>query len=310
MSKTKLLFDLIVYANAKRNFTAQQVADEFNLSVRTAHRYLLELSDMGVPIYTEQGRNGGYRTLDSRTLPPLFFNEDEAFSIFFAFRSLGYYESLPFKVDIDSVSRKLYAHFPEDRKEKIDRLETVLLFWNQKRSVNSNHLQKIIEASLEEYTASMTYQSASENKTKKINPLGIYASNGFWYMTAYDLEYKSIRVFRVDRILEFETTKRTLKRETTMLDWLTDYTIEKPVQIHVKLTREGIRQCKSEPWIEPNITTTNDKNGFVLMEIDQSDLNFVSDFFFNLGTDAEVIKPDYTINYIKDRARNLLKHYS
>lgn len=57
MSKTKLLFDLIMYVNAKRSFTAEDVAHEFNVSVRTAHRYLMELSEIGVPLYTEPGRN-------------------------------------------------------------------------------------------------------------------------------------------------------------------------------------------------------------------------------------------------------------
>ncbi|WP_372633929.1 helix-turn-helix transcriptional regulator [Cohnella sp.] len=73
MSKARLLFDLIMYVNTKRSFTAQDVAYEFNISLRTAHRYLLELSDLGIPIYTEQGRKGGYRTLKNRTLPPHYF---------------------------------------------------------------------------------------------------------------------------------------------------------------------------------------------------------------------------------------------
>lgn len=310
MSKTKLLFDLIVYANAKRNFTAQQVADEFNISVRTAHRYLLELSDMGVPIYTEQGRNGGYRTLESRTLPPVLFNEDEAFSIFFAFKSLDYYGSLPFKVNIESVSRKLYASFPEDKKGKIDRLESVLLFWNQKRSDNSYLLQKIIEASLEDYIVTMNYQSASKDKMKEIKPLGVYASNGFWYMPAFDFEHDMIRVFRVDRILDIEITKRLFKLETNLQSWLDDYSIDKSVKLYVKLTKKGIRQCRSEPWIEPSIVVTDDQCGYVSMEIDESELTFISDFFFNLGIDAEVIEPSYTINYIKERAEKLINHYS
>ncbi|GEC88372.1 helix-turn-helix transcriptional regulator [Brevibacillus brevis] len=91
MSKAKLLFDLIMYVNASRRFTAQDVAHEFNVSVRTAHRYLTELSEMGVPLYTEPGRSGGYRVLDNRILPPILLNENEAFSIFFSFQSLKYY---------------------------------------------------------------------------------------------------------------------------------------------------------------------------------------------------------------------------
>ena len=42
MSKTKLLFDLIMYVNSRRSFTAEDVAHEFHFSIRTAHRYLAE----------------------------------------------------------------------------------------------------------------------------------------------------------------------------------------------------------------------------------------------------------------------------
>lgn len=82
MSKTKLLFNLIMYVNAMRNFTVEDAAHEFHVSVRTSHRYLMELSEMGVPLYTESGRNGGNRMLDNRALPPIIFNENEAFVIF------------------------------------------------------------------------------------------------------------------------------------------------------------------------------------------------------------------------------------
>ena len=72
LSKTKLLFDLILYVNTKRIFTAQDVAQELDISTRTAHRYLMDLSEMGVPLYTEPGRNGGYRILNNRLLPLLY----------------------------------------------------------------------------------------------------------------------------------------------------------------------------------------------------------------------------------------------
>ncbi|PAD69649.1 DNA-binding transcriptional regulator [Bacillus sp. 7586-K] len=309
MSKAKKLFDLIMYVNTKRSFTAQDVAYEFNISVRTAHRYLAELSDMGIPIYTEHGRNGGYRTLTNRTLPPIIFEENEAFAIFFAFRLLNYYESLPFKINIDSVSRKLYASIPDDTKTKIDRLKSVLLFWNQKKSVPSPYLKEIIEASIENHIVLIEYQSKSENKMKEVKPIGIYATNGFWYMPAYDMEYKMIRLFRVDRILSLEDTKRVFNVATDLENWLTNHAVKKPVRLYVKLTREGIRQCRSESWLEPEIVSTEDENGYIDMDVDLSDIPFISEYFFRLSTDAKVIEPNEVIDYIKQRARNLISHY-
>lgn len=309
MSKTKLLFDLIMYVNTKRSFTAQDVAYEFNVSLRTAHRYLMELGEMGIPIYTEQGRNGGYRTLKSRTLPPILFDEDEAFAIFFAFRSLNYFQSLPFSINIDSVSRKLYTSLPDDTKSKIDRLESVLLFWSKKRSVPSPYLKEIIEASIEDHIVIIRYHSKTEDKVKEVKPIGVYADNGFWYMPAFDMERKSIRLFRIDRILSFEDSKRVFNVTTDLENWLTNHVVKTPVRLHVKLTREGLRQCRSEPWLERDIVSSENGNGYVDMEVDLSEIPFISEYFFRLGTDAKVIEPNEVIDYIKQQTRQLLNHY-
>lgn len=309
MSKTKLLFDLIMYVNTKRSFTAQDVAYEFNVSLRTAHRYLMELSEMGIPIYTEQGRNGGYRTLKSRTLPPILFDEEEAFAIFFAFQSLKYFQSLPFSINIDSVSRKLYSSLPEDIKSKIDRLESVLIFWSKKRSAPSPYLKEIIEASIKDHMVIIEYYSKTENKVKEVKPIGAYAADGFWYMPAFDMEHKTIRLFRVDRILSFEDTKRVFNVMTDLENWLTNHVVKTPVRLHVKLTREGMRQCQNEPWLEPNIISSEDGNGYVDMKVDQSEIPFISEYFFRLGVNAKVMEPNEVIDYIKQQTLQLLNHY-
>ncbi|CCF13064.1 HTH domain protein [Brevibacillus laterosporus GI-9] len=54
MSKANRLLDILMFVTTKRKFTAQELADEFNISVRTIHRYLLDLSDMGLSIYAEK----------------------------------------------------------------------------------------------------------------------------------------------------------------------------------------------------------------------------------------------------------------
>lgn len=309
MSKAKLLFDLIVYVNSKRSFTAQDVAYEFDISVRTAHRYLMELGEMGISIYTEQGRNGGYRTLKNRTLPPILFDEEEAFAIFFVFRSLNYFQSLPFNINIASVSRKLYASLPDDTKSKIDRLESVLLFWSKRRNVPSRYLKEIIEASIEDHIVIIKYQSKTEDKVKEVKPIGIYAADGFWYMPAFDMGHKTIRLFRVDRILSFKDSKKVFSVATNLENWLTSHAVKEPVRLYVKLTREGLRQCRSEPWLEPDVVSTEYGNGYVDMEVDRSEIPFISEYFFHLGTDAKVIEPNEVIDYIKQQTLHLINHY-
>jgi len=313
MSKTKLLFDLIMYVNSRRSFTAEDVAHEFHFSIRTAHRYLAELSEMGVPLYTEPGRNGGYRILNNRVLPPILFNENEAFAIFFAFQSLKYYKSLPFEIDIKSVSRKLYAYLPSDSRNKIDRLGSVLSFWNKKRGVSSPFLKEIINAALENSILEIQYQSKHKNTSREISPVGVYAYDGFWYMPAIDLSRDEIRVFRLDRILELKNTKKKHDPGINLDSWLENQTTQEPkepVHLYVELTREGIRKCISQPWLESHVKVTAEDHGYVDMNINKDEIEFVSAFFLQLGTNAKVIQPQEVIDNIFKQLHDTMRHYS
>lgn len=310
MSKAKQIFDLIMYVNTKRNFTAQDVAYEFNISVRTAHRYLMELSELGVPLYTEQGRSGGYRVLKNRILPPVIFDENEALAIFFAFQSLKYYKSLPFDTNINSVSRKLLASVPQDARNKINRLESVLSFWNPERTIISPFLKDIIDASIENNILIIKYRSKSTDKTREVKPIGTYAYDGLWYMPALDTQNNKVQLFRVDRILSLENSNKVLNFEMNLADWFNSYSsIKTPIRLYATLTREGIRQCQSKAWLQPHIVIADTENGYIDTIIDESEIEFVSNYFFELGTFAKVIEPQQIINNIKKKAHDMANHY-
>lgn len=313
MSKAKLLFDLIMYVNAKRQFTAQDVAYEFNVSLRTAHRYLSEIEGLGVPLYTEPGRNGGFRLLNNRVLPPILFNENEAFSIFFAFQSQKYYHSLPFDIDMTSVSNKLYSILPLDTRKKIDHLDEVLAYWNQKRSVPSHYLKEIIETAIEKQVVQIEYMSKSGNSLREVAPIGIYAYDGFWYMPAFDIANTKVKLFRTDRIIKLKRLERIYSPNMTLNEWLLSHTEQEPkvpIRLYVELTKEGLRQCRSIPWLEPYAVMKNQNQGYIDTVIDQTEIEFVSHYFFQLGTEAKVIEPQEIVSRICELSQKLLNHYT
>ncbi|AYB46633.1 helix-turn-helix transcriptional regulator [Paenibacillus lautus] len=309
MSKAKQLMDVMMYVNAKRNFTAQEVADEFGVSVRTAHRYLTEISDMGVPLYTEQGRHGGYRTLKTRVLPPILFDEDEVFAIFFAFQALKRYTSLPFELNIDSASRKLLAGFPEDTKMMIDRLESVLTFWSPSRTAGSPYLKDVIEAALHQRVVWIRYRSKSGTGEREVLPLGVYAQDGLWYMPAVEDGKGEVRVFRMDRMETLTLTDSTYEPDISMQEWLDAYPVREPVRLYAELTREGARQCESIPWLENEVVMQDEHRGIVDTIVDRNDLEYVAQVFLRLGLEAKVIEPPEIVDNLREKARLLSLHY-
>lgn len=312
MSKAQKLFDLIAYVNTKRQFTASEVARDFDISVRTAHRYLLELDGMGVPLYTEQGKNGGYRLLSGRMLPPIIFNEDEALAIFFAFQSLQYYKSLPFEVDITSASRKLFLGLPQDVKPQVESLKSTLVFWHRKRECETPLLKNLLQKSIQRTTVKIKYQSKKETTERTIFPIGVYSNDGIWYLPAYDYQKQGIRLFRADRVIDIEDAEGDFETvSTTLMDILYDYKIKNPLHLYVELSSKGVIRCRDNPYFETNVQhNSNGIGGYIDTVIDKSDLEFTGQFFMSLGQDAKVIEPEEMKEYILSFAKNLLEHYT
>lgn len=311
LSKAKRLLDILIFASAKKAFTAQEIADEFNISVRTVHRYILDLSDMGLPIYAEQGRNGGYKVLTNRVIPPILFTEEEAVSIFFAFQSLSYYRDLPFNTEINSVTHKLYSSLQHDAKAKVDKIRSYIAFWNPKRTIETPLLNEVLTAAIENKNLHFQYESKSRIKTKHVHPIGVYAHDGLWYLPAYDFNVEKTLLYRVDRILSILSTEENEDTFMNLEEWFASnsHVVHNPTQLHVLLSTEGVRQCKSVPYLEEFVVTNENGTGYIHSTIDKREINFITPLFYRLGKDAKVLEPIELIDGLRMRAKEVLHMY-
>ncbi|WP_144502340.1 helix-turn-helix transcriptional regulator [Bacillus thuringiensis] len=311
LSKAKRLLDILIFASAKKAFTAQEIADEFNISVRTVHRYILDLSDMGLPIYAEQGRNGGYKVLTNRVIPPILFTEEEAVSIFFAFQSLSYYRDLPFNTEINSVTHKLYSSLQHDAKAKVDKIRSYIAFWNPKRTIDTPLLNEVLTAAIENKNLHFQYESKTGIKTKHVHPIGVYAHDGLWYLPSYDYDRKKVLLYRIDRILSILSTKENEDTFMNLEEWFSSNSnvVHIPTQLHVLLSTEGVRQCKSVPYLEEFVVTNENETGYIHSTIDKGEINFITPLFYRLGKDAKVLEPIELIDGLRMRAKEVLHMY-
>ena len=75
------LLTLITLLQRFPNQKAPDLAGQLGISVRSLHRYMEKLDEMGIPIYSERGRYGGFSLMRGYKLPPLVFTADEAVAI-------------------------------------------------------------------------------------------------------------------------------------------------------------------------------------------------------------------------------------
>ncbi|MES9757388.1 YafY family protein [Priestia megaterium] len=310
MAKSRRLVDMLMFINTKRTFTAKELAEEFGLSVRTVQRYLLDLSELGLPLYSEKGRSGGYRVLKNRILPPILFTEEEAISIFFAYQALQYYHDLPFDAEIHAALQKFYVYLSEETKKKVDKMSAHIAFWNPKRNLDTPYLKELLEASLAGKYVEFLYDSQTGQTRKQVKPLGIYAHNGLWYCPAYSCDKQKVLLFRADRIHSLKVLEKDENMSLTLKEWLeTEPVNSQPISLKVTLTHEGVRQCKGVPWLENHVKMARDGNGYIDTITDGNELNYMASFFYTLGAHAFIEEPQELIEKICYHAEETLRHY-
>jgi len=313
MQKSQRLIQLIMMINAKKSFTVRELADEFGLSTRTITRDLQELSELGIPIYSIQGRGGGYKLLQERMLPPISLSESEAIAMFFACQSLDYFSSLPFGEGAESALQKFYHYLPGDIKEQIDRLKGRIMLWSPYRAMAPGILQTLMQAIMMGGVVTIEYNSSSGAAKRDIQPIGLYTSSGYWYCPAYCFEREDIRQFRADRILSVSHNE-----SVPSLDKIQKMTLmNKPEKghqdqtvLHIEITKKGVWLLESNPRFAPSIQRNEDGSGMAAVQIATEDLHFYVDLIWNLGSEVKIKGPVEAITYIQEKTETMRLLYS
>lgn len=315
-TKSQRLMELLLTVNRRKKFTVKELATQFGVSSRTILRDLQELSELGVPLYSEVGPHGGYQVLSERVLPPIAFTEGEAVAIFFASHALRHYSALPFEAETDSLLTKFYAYLPTDVKDRIDEMKNRVNFRIPPRDHKPAHLRLLLDAAITGQTLRIEYESRSGSSIRDIRPLGIYAERGFWYCPAYCFLRDDIRLFRVDYMRRAEPAEHAAPVPDDISDlhlhnWDARYEdTTEYIAIHATLTRTGVRRCEAELWRRPEITVHPDGSGEINGKIPAGELSFFADFFIGLGQDAVVKSPEPLVQLIKERLNATLAHYA
>jgi predicted DNA-binding transcriptional regulator YafY len=208
MNRTDRLYALVeeLRGRAPRLMRACELAEHFEISVRTVERDLAALQQAGVPIWTQPGPGGGYAVDPRTTLPPLNFSPAEATAVAAA---LAANRSMPFAEAGRSALRKLVAAMSNQQRDAASQLASrVRFFGSGVPDPDLREVTRAVEEALLAGTAlDIDYQDREGEVTNRvIEPVGLLASRKGWYLTAWCRLRSAGRAFRLDRIIAARPT--------------------------------------------------------------------------------------------------------
>lgn len=317
MSKAKRLVELIMVVNSKKRFNVQELADEFNVSYRTILRDLQELSEIGMPLYSEVGPSGGYGLLKERILPPISFTESEAISIFFVAQSLKSYKNLPFENESKSALKKFYHYLPDEVKKTIDQLNKRLSFLSDSKNLEVPYLKDIFTASVEQKVITVEYDSEKSLSKRDIQPIGVYTVKGLWFAPAYCFESRGFRLFRIDRIknifIEEIKAEKIDFENFTLTDWFNqnkhDFKTNNQIDLVVNLSKKAIKKCEIDMWVSANTTLNKDGSGTFKMKVAEEYISWTVNYFIGCGKEAVIKEPASVREMMKKELEKMIAFY-
>lgn len=206
---------ILTQLQSKPIVRAQDLAEKFDVSIRTIYRDVKTLENAGIPIVGEAGN--GYSLMDGYKLPPIMFTKEEVLSFItaeklmqkFSHQSLGsHYQAAMEKVR--SVLRNSDKNLIQNIEKQID----VFSFHTDSGDSLKNVIPIILESIADKTQLNIRYQTVDgriDNRT--IETVGMFFEFNFWYIMAFCTLRKDFRQFRIDRILEISKTLNPFLQE-------------------------------------------------------------------------------------------------
>jgi predicted DNA-binding transcriptional regulator YafY len=211
MRADRLVAALLVL-QARGRVTAAQLADELEVSVKTARRDLEALSMAGIPVYPQAGRNGGWQLLGGSRTDLSGLTENEARTLFLVAGPAS--TATP---EAKAALRKLVQALPETFRADAEAAasSTVLdpASWGSEAAHPPAFLAELRHAVVAGRQVRLGYSDRTRAETTRtVHPLGVVEKASTWYLVADTAN--GLRTFRVNRVRSVEITGDAVVRPT------------------------------------------------------------------------------------------------
>jgi len=309
--KLDRLVSIIVLLLRKGKVQAKELAQLFEVSVRTIYRDIEAINLAGIPIVTYQGSNGGISIAEGYRLDKSVLTEDEMSAVVSALKGIS--ATIP-DTRYDIIMEKIRNLIPEKQLDSIDSKIKQLIIdffpWGSTKSLRES--VSVIKKAIEHHNLiQFNYIDFNANKTFRIvEPYSLILKGQNWYLHAWCQMRQDFRLFKLSRMRELTVLEQKFEaRETkdSLPNFDTDWK-QSGRTVSLQLLFEKEVENVAFELFGDNLEKQSD--GRLLLKTEMPDGYWLYGFILSFGTGVEVVSPPYLRQVIADLSKMIYKKYS
>lgn len=295
---------------SKENVTAAELAERFEVSVRTIYRDVEALSLAGIPIYARKGKNGGISLTENFVLNKMMLSKEEQENILAALDSMQQTGA----AEEDETLKKLGSFF------KVERESWVSIDFSDWSGRRGELFEQIRRAILQKKLMRFDYYGQNNvMKSRTVEPVQLVFKEFTWYLRAYCRERRAMRMFKVMRMkravcLEEGFVPDAEKYREIYGDVITGHEERRLAALEASEDEEVVLRVEaSEAWRiydrfeEEEVTCLEDGSFLIRMRVKVDE--WVYGMVLGFGPAAEVLAPFTVREEMQKRLRETLEKY-
>jgi len=190
--------------NGSRGCSAEWLASEFGVSVRTVKRDLDALERSGAPIWSRPGPGGGYHFADGASLPPISLSAAQAVALMAAVSAA---REAPYSDLATAGVQKILDVLDPRTRARADELAGRV--WVDAPPTAARRIRSALEEAMaEQRVVRIRYTSQSGATTiRDVEPVLFASTNGQWYLVGWCRMRDAMRWFTVSQVERATVTK-------------------------------------------------------------------------------------------------------
>jgi predicted DNA-binding transcriptional regulator YafY len=309
------LHAILTHLQSKKKVTAQEMADRFNISLRTVYRDVKALDESGVPVIGEAG--SGYTIMEGYRLPPVMFTQEEASALLLGAKLAEQFTDGSVRRHFNAALFKIKAVLRSPDKEYVDSLTEhieILTRNSPDRESPQQYLSQLQQAVVHKNIVHMQYRSnMKEEVTRRaVEPIGLLHYGSAWHLIGWCQLREDYRDFRLSRIQGVTLDEKTFDpgAHPSIQQYIGQIRASSDLQEAIVRVRKDTAKYLVEQKYLNGFVSEEDMGTCLRMKFLTTSFLYFARWLL-MYTDAIIVEqPDMLKEHIRDLSEKLAAHHT